>query len=112
MYCDHIDGSTTFIAQLSVMVINREIHSSSMKFLIDEDRYFFTKVSPVYRIDACLIALTVMSYMLSRRTDILLMMESMLEINAQFFMDENLDGLIRVRLALFLGYYCDNLFKS
>lgn len=77
-----------------------------------ESRYFFTKLPPVNRVDTALTCLTVMSYLLSRRADLILMMEGMLLKNFAFFSDPQQDPLVTSRLCLFLGYYCDNMFKS
>jgi len=72
----------------------------------------FTKMSPVSRIESSLVILTVMSYLLSRRNDLIRLLEEMLKSNHAYFNNGNLDALIQTRLSLFLGYYCDNLFKA
>jgi hypothetical protein len=57
-------------------------------------RYFFARLSPVQRIDTSLVALTVMSYLLSRRNDLIALLENMLKINFAFFSDHSQDPLI------------------
>jgi hypothetical protein len=123
-FCDHIDGSTSFIAQICSLIISHSIQviteqsnviAPESPFYILKDlqaRYFFARLSPVQRIDTSLVALTVMSYLLSRRNDLISLLENMLKINFAFFSDQSQDPLITSRLCLFLGYYCDNLFKS
>jgi hypothetical protein len=54
--------------------------------------------------------LTVMSYLLSRRTDLIGQMQDMLKNNSEYF--ANAEVIVQARLSLFLGYYCDNVFKS
>ena len=87
---------------------------TSPYFLLKDisNRYFFQKMNPYDRIDACLMTLTVMSYLLSRRPDLISMIEQMLRANLPFFQNAKLHPVIIVRLCLFLGYYCDNLFKA
>ena len=125
-FCDHVDGCTSFIGQLCVLIINQSIEQiglgndiftddpSSPYYLLKSisNRFFFQKMNRYERIDVCLMALTVMSYLLSRRLDLIAMIEQMLRVNIQFFQNPDLHPVIRVRLCLFLGYYCDNLFKS
>ena len=53
-----------------------------------------------------------MSYLLSRRSDIIQLLETVLQEYAPYFSNDKLDPLIRSRFALFFGYYCDNLFKT
>lgn len=125
MLCDHIDGSTSFIAQLCAMVVNHAVavlggqgdsigDPNSPYHILKElqPRYFFTRMGPVQRIEACLVVVTVMSYLLSRRSDLIALLEDLLSKNFAFFADPALDPLVTVRLCLFIGYYCDNLFKA
>jgi hypothetical protein len=58
------------------------------------DKYFFVKVDVVHRIDACLVTLTILSYLLSKRADILASMESMLSECSAYFQSPNLDGTL------------------
>ena len=40
------------------------------------------------------------------------MIEGMLKLNLTFFQNPQLHHVLIVRLGLFLGYYCENLFKT
>jgi hypothetical protein len=48
-------------------------------------RLFFKRLSPYDRLDACLMALSVMSYLLSKRSDLISLIEVMLRQNINFF---------------------------
>lgn len=114
MLCDHIDGATTFITQISIAIIKNGISGDEeFPFLKDlKERLLFTKMNNVNRIEASLMILTVVSYLLSRRKDLIGMMEDMLKTNKAYFESPQLNELVSARLSLFIGYYCDNIFKT
>ncbi|CAD8063570.1 unnamed protein product [Paramecium primaurelia] len=120
--CDHIDGSTTFLANLAVIITQNAINNLSSKPVsLNEqqqtfiqaisDKKLFTEYNAVDRIESSLIVLTIMSYLIQKRFDIVSMMEQLLTENLIFF--QNIQHqIIKVRFSLFFGYYCDNLFKK
>ncbi|CAD8073854.1 unnamed protein product [Paramecium primaurelia] len=120
--CDHIDGSTTFLANLAVIISQHSINMISnnpvqlkeqqLTFVQAlQDKKLFKEYSPVDRIESSLVILTVMSYLIQKRQDIVLLMEQLLTDNLLFFQNVQ-EQIIKLRLSLFFGYYCDNLFKK
>ncbi|CAD8091600.1 unnamed protein product [Paramecium sonneborni] len=121
-FCDHIDGSTTFLANLAVIIIQHTINSLSSNPipLNDQQQTFikaisekklFTEYNAIDRIESSLIVLTIMSYLIQKRFDIVSLMEQLLVDNLKFFQNIQ-QQIIKVRFSLFFGYYCDNLFKK
>ncbi|CAD8066142.1 unnamed protein product [Paramecium primaurelia] len=120
--CDHIDGSTTFLANLAIIISQHSINMiSNNPIQLKEqqvtfvqalqDKKLFKEYSPVDRIESSLVILTIMSYLIQKRLDIVLLMEQLLSDNLLFFQNVQ-DQIIKLRLSLFFGYYCDNLFKK
>jgi hypothetical protein len=61
--------------------------------------------------ETCLVALTTISYILPRRTDLVPFFEKILAENIdQILSDKSI--LIRARMSLLLGYYADMLFTK
>ncbi|CAD8078453.1 unnamed protein product [Paramecium sonneborni] len=120
--CDHIDGSTTFLANLAVIISQHSINilsNTPMQFKEQQltfvqalqEKKLFKEYSAVDRIESSLVVLTIMSYLIQKRMDIVLLMEQLLTDNLQFFQNVK-EQIIKLRLSLFFGYYCDNLFKK
>ncbi|CAD8204480.1 unnamed protein product [Paramecium pentaurelia] len=121
--CDHIDGSTSFLAQMAIIIISSAILELSQSQLNKQqqqiiladiqkisNKKLFQEFTPVDRIESSLMILTIISYLVQRRQDIIQLMEQLLQQNLQFFTNTT-EQIIKVRFALFFGYYCDNLFK-
>lgn len=70
--CDNIDGSTTYAAIFCCNAINRIFGKkiSDEAFWGMESDPFLTNTDPEFIVDACLVALTVMSYILPERKDL------------------------------------------
>ncbi|CAK67075.1 unnamed protein product (macronuclear) [Paramecium tetraurelia] len=121
--CDHIDGSTSYLAQMAIVVISSSILELSQSQLTKQqqqviltdiqqisDKKLFQEFTPVDRIESSLMILTIISYLVQKRYDIIQLMEQLLSSNLVFFTNTT-EQIIKVRFALFFGYYCDNLFK-
>ncbi|CAD8125119.1 unnamed protein product [Paramecium sonneborni] len=121
--CDHIDGSTSFLAQMAIVFISSGILELSQSQLNKQqqqvvftdiqkinNKKIFQEFTSVDRIESSLMILTIISYLIQKRQDIISMMEQLLQSNMQFFTNTT-EQIIKVRFALFFGYYCDNLFK-
>ncbi|CAD8209120.1 unnamed protein product [Paramecium octaurelia] len=121
--CDHIDGSTSYLAQMAIVVISSAILELSQSQLTKQqqqiiltdiqqisDKKLFQEFTPVDRIESSLMILTIISYLVQKRQDIIQLMEQLLSSNLVFFTNTT-EQIIKVRFALFFGYYCDNLFK-
>ncbi|CAK82350.1 unnamed protein product (macronuclear) [Paramecium tetraurelia] len=120
--CDHIDGSTTFLANLAVIISQHSINMISsnpvqlkeqqLTFVMAlQDKKLFKEYTPIDRIESSLVILTIMSYLIQKRLDIVQLMEQLLTDNLLYFQNVQ-EQIIKLRLSLFFGYYCDNLFKK
>ena len=79
--CDHIDGTVTFICEQAISIVDDDFQcTGSIK-----NRYMFRKMSESQRVESSLTILTVMSYLLTRRDDLIDKIEEMLQKNANKF---------------------------
>ena len=77
--CDHIDGSLTFIAVIVLQFINYSLVSDNAaeiptKFPVlseFQNAIFITKTSATLRVETCLVVLSVLSYLIPRRSDLM-----------------------------------------
>ena len=77
--CDHIDGSLTFIAVIVLQFIDYSLLSDNpaeipTKFSVlseFQNSIFLTKTSATIRVETCLVVLSVLSYLLPRRSDLM-----------------------------------------
>jgi hypothetical protein len=122
--CDSVDGSTTFAAIFCCNAINKifgKTVTDDLFFGFDSDA-FLTNSDPEFIVDACLMALTVMSYILPERKDLVKIFTKTMEINVAELLERKPIGadfnhisvaravIMRSRLSLLLGYYGDLLF--
>ena len=90
-----------------------------------KDCSFLRKTDPIFIADACLLALTCMSYVIPQREDLVNMFEETVSANVNTFLtkhplaDSSVDTVeaaktvvLRSRFGLLLGYYADMLFKD
>jgi hypothetical protein len=76
--CDHIDGTLTFIANFTLQalefsIINDDLNSIGVTFpnlVIFKDSHFLAVVKQEIRVDTCLLVLSVLSYLITRRLDL------------------------------------------
>ncbi|CAD8182699.1 unnamed protein product [Paramecium octaurelia] len=121
--CDHIDGSTSFLAQMAIVVISSgilelsqsQLNKQQQQIILTDiqqisNKKLFQEFTPVDRIESSLMILTIISYLVQKRQDIIQLMEQLLQSNLPFFTNTT-EQIIKVRFALFFGYYLDNLFK-
>lgn len=122
--CDNVDGSTTLAALFCCNAINkifgRPITEEGF-WGLDKDP-FLIRTEPEFIVDACLVALTVMSYLLPERKDLTEIFTDTIEINVNEILERKpiLPGMtkmqivksviMRSRLSLLIGYYGDLLF--
>ena len=77
--CDHIDGSLTFIAVIVLQFINYSLVSDNVieiptKFPVLSEfqkAIFITKTSATIRVETCLVIISVLSYLIPRRSDLM-----------------------------------------
>ena len=76
---DHIDGSLSFISNLTLSAISYSIESNNLneinlkyKHLMTYNNWeFLVSTSPEIRIDTCLVILSILNYSISKRKDIM-----------------------------------------
>jgi hypothetical protein len=124
--CDNIDGSTTFAAIFCCNAINKVYGKSiTEESLWDMENDPFLANTPVeFVVDACLLAITVISYILPERKDLTAIFTRSMDIN----IDELLERkpipasenalivakavILRSRMSLLIGYYGDMLYVN
>lgn len=61
--------------------------------------------------ETCLLIISVLSYILPKRNDLVDILERTLKENAQYFYaNNNLPFILKSRFCLFLGYFSDTIF--
>jgi hypothetical protein len=122
--CDNIDGSTTLAALFCCNAINKVFGKEITEegFFGMEPDPFLQTTEPELIVDACLVALTVMSYLLPERKDLTEVFTDTIERNVNEILERKpiLPGftkmqivkavIMRSRLSLLIGYYGDLLF--
>lgn len=81
--CDNIDGSTTFVAIFCCNTINKVFGKTiTEEGLWDmEQDPFLAQTAPEFIVDACLLGITVISYILPERKDLTEIFTRSMEIN-------------------------------
>jgi hypothetical protein len=124
--CDNVDGSTTCGAIFCCNAINKVFGKpiSEEAFWGMENDSFLLQTEPEFIIDACLVALTVISYILPERADLTKIFTETMDSNVHELLDRkpilpqysNIQiakaVIIRSRLSLLMGYYGDLLFVN
>lgn len=118
-FCSKIDGWVSFWSMFCIQAIDWFINENNtndqtkMNYIVLIELYkekFLSKLPAEIVVETCLVALSVISFLLPQRTDIIS--------NIDLMMSRNLDKLlsahtlIQARMALFYGYYADILFKN
>ena len=73
---------------------------------------FLARNPPEIIIETSLLSLTITSYLLPKRMDIINALDHMLKRNLDLLISSETNVLIQARMALFYGYYTDILFKD
>mmetsp|Transcript_40412 Transcript_40412/g.29106 ORF Transcript_40412/g.29106 Transcript_40412/m.29106 type:complete len:112 (+) Transcript_40412:1464-1799(+) len=110
--CDNIDGSTSSITIFCCAALNTALQGAPVQpeQLLDMQDDTFMHSHPEIIAETCITAMTVISYILPRRKDLIPIFEQTLAANIdKILSDESV--LLRVRLSLLLGYYADMLFS-
>ena len=124
--CDNIDGSTTFGAIFCCNAINKVYGKpiSEEAFWGMETDPFLANNEPEFIVESCLVALTVMSYILPERKDLTLLFTDCMQVNINEMLERKSilpdfthlqvakAVIVRVRLSLMIGYYGDLLFEN
>jgi hypothetical protein len=118
--CDHIDGSLTFIAVIALQLINYSLVSDNPQEIPNKfqvlaefaNSNFLTKTPANIRTETCLIVISVLSYLIPRRNDLMTLLEQTLMTYHEYFLNHKSDPLIRSRICLVIAYYAENIFQD
>lgn len=111
--CDNIDGATSSITIFCCAAINTALQGAPVQpeQLLDMHDDAFMHSHPEIIAETCITAMTVISYILPRRKDLIPIFEETLSTNIDKILSEE-SVLLRARLSLLLGYYADMLFSK
>jgi len=115
--CESIDGTLTFVAVIAFNLLDYSISSNNaseieekFKLLLEyKDSVIVARTPAVSRVETCLLVLSILSFSLPRRPDLMMLLETTLLGYAKFFY-ETPDALIRNRYCLLISYYIENIF--
>jgi len=119
-FWDKIDGCISFCSMFWIQsidcYINGNQNSMEMRpnYLVLIEFFkgkFLGSKSPEIIIESCVMSLTIISYLLPKRLDILQALDFMLKRNQNSLINDS-HILIQARMALFYGYFSDILFKD
>jgi len=111
--CDNIDGAVSNITIFCCAAINTALQGAPVQpsQLLDMQNDPFLHNQPEMIAETCIVAMTVISYILPRRKDLVPIFEETLSVNIDKILSVD-TVLLRVRLSLLLGYYADMLFSK
>ena len=118
-FADKIDGSISFLSMFCIQAIDWYINEkqnniqSRMNYLVLIEFFkhkFLSHNRPEIIIETWLMSLTIVSYLLPKRVDIIAALDVILKRNLEPLITSHI--LIQSRLALFLGYFADILFRG
>lgn len=135
--CDNVDGAVSFVTLFSCQSISLALGSGTnpdgsvdsieaiheyfyqREYLSYKDSQFLsgTGTSPEIIAETCLVALTTISYILPRRSDLVPIFEEVLATNIDRILGIGATAevgvvLMKARMSLLLGYYADMLFTK
>lgn len=115
--CDHVDGSLTYITVFCLHALDYAIKGAKPETAKDyialvefQNSVFIAKTRDEIIVETSVLVLTVLSYLIPKREDLLKVLdETMCSHLESLYATPSI--IIRARMALFLGYYADTLFK-
>jgi len=118
--CDFVDGALTFLGmhlytvmEYSLVCNNiEEIPTRYPSLMEYSNSLLLSRTSPKIRLETSIIALTSVSYHVSKRSDLAESLENFMARYRDVFYSNEADPLIKVRMCLFVGYYFEVLFLS
>jgi len=118
--CGQIDGVLSYTVVMLLQIIDYslvggEITAIPEKFprLVDyQESAFLTQTNPLIRLETCLLTLSSISYLVSRRDDLKPILERVFKEYQHYFLNDETPPLIKSRICLFLGSYLHHLFKE
>lgn len=111
--CDNIDGAVSNITIFCCAAINTALQGAPVQpeQLLNMQDDPFLHNTPEIIAETCIVAMTVISYILPRRKDLIPIFEETLAVNIDKILSQD-NVLLRARLSLLLGYYADMLFSK
>jgi hypothetical protein len=115
--CDNIEGSTSFMAVFTCKALTWALKGKPQVSTGDDlevlmpflDSYMMANFQPEDIADVCMLALTMVSYIIPKRADLVMIFDQSLSQNFDIITStENI--LLRSRMCLLLGYYADMIF--
>lgn len=113
--CDHIDGASSHFCQATVQLVQLSLGGvarTGCSLLQDPlvDRLLQQNATVI--LDACLMVLSIMSYILHQRQDLIQLLQQCLESNYSALTSNQQHPIVRVRVCMLISYYYDNLFEQ
>lgn len=112
---DHVDGMLTFVVNLNLQIMSHILNgtSASDPYVSEIKQKFSLNIqSDEDFLDACLLNISVLSYSLVKRVDLLSSLDELILIHLDKFLDQGTSVLIKSRFSLFLSFYLDQLFTT
>jgi hypothetical protein len=119
--CDHIEGSTSFLAVFACKALDWALQGKPNLDTAEgeyiavlqqvKDSVFLRNYSPEEIADCCMMALTMVSYIIPKRPDLVRIFDETMYRNFDK-MTAKETILLRSRLCLLLGYYADMVFMK
>lgn len=118
-FADKVDGCISFISLYCIHAI--DCYSNGNQDKVETHIHYsmitpflklrFFKLAPEIIIETCILSMTVISYLLPKRTDIIMSLDHMMIKDLDLLLVDT-HVLIQARMALFFGYFSDILFKN
>lgn len=104
MICDNIDGALTCMVNLACSLLEATLNGSGL----GEGMEYFSEMDQETRIDLCVIMLCTVSYSISRRKDLIGMLDLLFSKYFEALTRAN-SAIVQSRLSLFLYFYAEHL---
>mmetsp|Transcript_26388 Transcript_26388/g.23311 ORF Transcript_26388/g.23311 Transcript_26388/m.23311 type:complete len:125 (+) Transcript_26388:1427-1801(+) len=100
------------IIEYSLLYDKIEEIQAKYEVLVDHAKSnFISSTHAEIRVESCLLVLSVMSYAISRRSDLMIMLEKLFIEYQEYFLEKS-NSIIKARMCLLLPYYSETLFKD
>ncbi|CDW80715.1 UNKNOWN [Stylonychia lemnae] len=108
---DHVDGMLTFTVNFCIEVIQNIMQGGGQTDYIQQiiTKFRLKFESEEEFMEVCLLALTIISYALIKRQDLMRNLDQLVLQHLQTFMSDQQSPIIKNRFCLFLAFYLDQL---
>ena len=104
--CDNIDGSLTFLVNTILTLLVSTLSGNNT--LITEELSYMYSLDQESKIDCCILMLSTVSYTVSKRHDLLSLLNHFFTLHFSILVNANSD-IIQSRLCLFYYFYAEHL---